>query len=87
MTLPPFAYALMRKSERALKSARIDLQHADPDGAVNRAYYGMFNAARATLLAAGVSEGDLPRTHHGSSQLSANTRLRPGALMPHWGAH
>ncbi len=55
----------MRKSERALESARIDLRYGDPDGAVNRAYYAMFNAARASLLSAGVSEGNLPRTHNG----------------------
>lgn len=65
MTIPPFAHALMRKSERALESARVDLRHGDPDGAVNRAYYAMFNAARASLLTAGLSEADLPRTHHG----------------------
>ena len=33
MTVPPFAQALMRKSERALESARIDLRYGDPDGA------------------------------------------------------
>lgn len=65
MTLPPFAHALMRKSERALESARVELRHGDTDGAVNRAYYAMFNAARASLMSAGVAEGDLPRTHHG----------------------
>jgi uncharacterized protein (UPF0332 family) len=27
--------------------------------------YAMFNVARAGLLSAGVSEGDLPRTHRG----------------------
>ena len=31
------------------KSAELLLQGGDPDGAVNRAYYAMFHAARSTL--------------------------------------
>src|SRR6266480_4298184 len=60
-----FARVLVRKSERALKSARLDLTDRDYDSAVNRSYYAMFDIARAALLRAGVAEDKLPRTHSG----------------------
>src|ERR1039457_4379057 len=63
--MTPFARALVRKSERALKIARLALNAGDNDSAVNRSYYAMFDIARATLLKAGVAEDKLPRTHHG----------------------
>jgi uncharacterized protein (UPF0332 family) len=64
VTTSPFGRDLVRKSARALVSARELLDH-DFDGAVNRSYYAMFNIARAALLSAGVAERDLPRTHNG----------------------
>lgn len=72
----------MRKSERALESARIDLRYGDPDGAVNRAYYAMFNAARASLLSVGISEGDLPRTHHGVIAAFGQRAVQTGRVDP-----
>lgn len=61
MKLDPFAASLVHKSEQSIRSAHLTLQAGDPDTAVNRAYYAMFNIARAALLSAGVPEGDLPR--------------------------
>lgn len=43
--------ALMAKADRACASARALLVLGDVDGACNRAYYAMFDAARAALLA------------------------------------
>ena len=43
--------ALMAKAARACASARALLDLGDVDGACNRAYYAMFDAARAALLA------------------------------------
>jgi uncharacterized protein (UPF0332 family) len=40
---------LMQKAARALDSARLLLDAGDTDGACNRAYYAMFDAARAAL--------------------------------------
>ena len=37
----------------------------DADGACNRAYYAMFDAARAALLASATDGTDIPRTHSG----------------------
>lgn len=42
---------LMAKADRALVSARLLLDAGDSDGACNRAYYAMFDAARAALAA------------------------------------
>lgn len=41
---------LMAKAARACVSARALLDLNDVDGACNRAYYAMFDAARAALL-------------------------------------
>ncbi len=53
---------LMEKARRAMTSAEILLKDGDADGACNRAYYAMHDAARALLLHAGA---DLPKTHSG----------------------
>ena len=55
-----------QKAERALSGARLLLAANDAEGACNRAYFAMFDAAHAALLAANV---DVPeastKTHHG----------------------
>lgn len=43
--------SLMVKARQACDSARALLDRNDADGACNRAYYAMFDAARAALLA------------------------------------
>jgi uncharacterized protein (UPF0332 family) len=45
------APTLMAKARTACESARALLDRGDSDGACNRAYYAMFDAARAALLA------------------------------------
>ncbi|MBS0308337.1 MAG: HEPN domain-containing protein [Proteobacteria bacterium] len=52
----------MAKAGQAAVSAQILLDMGDPDGACNRAYYAMFDAARAALLASGHVIG---KTHKG----------------------
>ena len=44
---------LLRKARMAVTSSSLLLEAGDLDGACNRAYYGMFDAARAALLATG----------------------------------
>ena len=54
------------KARRALASAQVLLEHGDVEGACNRAYYAMFDAAHAALIASGVgSEQSAPRKHSG----------------------
>jgi len=65
VTKAPFERALVRKSQKALKVARLALDAGDNDSAVSRSYYAMFDIARAALLRAGVAEDKLPRTHSG----------------------
>ena len=72
--------SLARKGERAMRSAHMNLREGDPDSAVNRAYYAMFNVARAALLNVGMPEGDLPRTHRGVIEAFRTTRYKPGVL-------
>lgn len=56
----------MAKAIQASVSAKILLDTGDGDGACNRAYYAMFDAARAALLASGAPvEPDVARTHSG----------------------
>ena len=82
MTTPRFARSLVRKSKRALRSARIALQDGDPDGAVNRSYYAMFDIARAALLSAGVPEHELPRTHAGVIAAFGQHAVQSGLVDP-----
>ncbi|PUE31564.1 HEPN domain-containing protein [Limnohabitans sp. Jir72] len=58
--------ALMGKATQAVASARVLLDLGDEDGACNRAYYAMFDAAQAALLESGVPAPDaLGKTHRG----------------------
>lgn len=56
------AQNLITKAQQALASSIILLESGDPDGACNRAYYAMFDAARAILLETGY---DVGKTHKG----------------------
>ena len=60
------AQDLMAKAIQAAASAKVLLETGDADGACNRAYYAMFDAARSALLAGGAPiQQDLPKTHNG----------------------
>lgn len=50
----------MTKASRAIASAKLLLADGDLDGACNRAYYAMFDAARAALIWSG-AESIRPR--------------------------
>ncbi len=56
----------MDKANKSLASARLLLNAGDSEGACNRAYYAMFDAAIAALVWAGAATADKPpRTHNG----------------------
>lgn len=60
------AKALMAKAGQGAISARPDLDAGDMNGTCNRAYYAMFDAARAALLAAQAPvPADISNTHPG----------------------
>ncbi len=70
--------ALLERADQSAKSARLLLEHGDTGGASNRAYYAIFDAARAALVANG---HELPKTHRGL--ISAfNLRLVKAGLLP-----
>jgi uncharacterized protein (UPF0332 family) len=80
VTKAPFERSLVRKSERALKVARLALNAGDNDSAVSRSYYAMFDIARAAVLRAGVTEDKLPRTHSGVIEAFRNHAVQPGKI-------
>ena len=60
------AQGLLAKAIQAAASAKVLLGAGDADGACNRAYYAMFDSARAALLASGAPvEAEIARTHNG----------------------
>lgn len=56
---------LFQKADQAVKSAKLLLQSSDFDGACNRAYYAMFDAARAVLLHSQLVLSEKIKTHSG----------------------
>ena len=76
------AQDLMAKAVQASASAKVLLDTGDADGASNRAYYAMFDAARAALLASGI---DVGKTHKGvSSTLSVIAWSSMGLCRRKW---
>jgi uncharacterized protein (UPF0332 family) len=60
------ASGYLRKARRALSGARLLLQAGDTEGACNRAYFAMFDAAHAALIFVGAERPDAPiKTHNG----------------------
>lgn len=70
---------LMVKAGRAVDSARLLLEAGDIDGACNRAYYAMFDAAKAALFFsdASVMPEDV-RTHGGLISAFSLRLVKPG---------
>ena len=72
----------MTKAHRALASAHKLLQDNDSDGACNRAYYAMFDAARAALLASkALVPPEIAKTHSGLIAAFSLHLVKPG-LFP-----
>ena len=71
----------MAKAVRALASAKLLLANNDLDGACNRAYYAMFDAAHAALLRSGVHINPAEtRTHRGLIAAFGEHLIKPGLL-------
>ncbi|MEO5671978.1 MAG: HEPN domain-containing protein [Ramlibacter sp.] len=76
------AQEMMVKARRALASAHKLLQDNDSDGACNRAYYAMFDAARAALiLSAAPVPPEIAKTHSGLIAAFSLHLVKPG-LFP-----
>lgn len=71
----------MAKADRACSSARVLLDVGDADGACNRAYYAMFDAARAALLASSAPvKPDIGKTHKGVLNAFSEHLVKDGPL-------
>jgi uncharacterized protein (UPF0332 family) len=80
------AKLFMEKAERALLDARILLDNGRGEGACNRAYYAMFDAAHAALFSQQVEPITAPiKTHVGLIAKFGEHLVRPGHLAAHFG--
>jgi len=78
--------ALMSKADRACSSARALLDLGDVDGACNRAYYAMFDAARAALLASGAPvRAHIGKTHSGLINAFSDHLIKNGPVSKEMG--
>ena len=69
------------KAGQALRSARLLLDAGDLDGAINRAYYACFDAARGTLERIAEVDTREVKTHSGLIRLF-NLKVVKAGLMP-----
>lgn len=78
---------LLEKADRAIASAEVLLGDGDAEGASNRSYYAMFNAARAALILIGapsaVTEG---KSHSGLHAAFNQYLIKPGHIPQTLGA-
>lgn len=70
------------KASHAAKSARILLAAGDHEGACNRAYYAMFNAAHAALLWSGAQVNPGETKKHNSLIAAFGKHLVLTGLLP-----
>ena len=69
------------KAERTLAAARLLLANGDFEGACNRAYYAMFDAARAALLWVNAPvPAEVARTHSGLITAFSLHVVKPGLV-------
>lgn len=73
----------MTKALQAAASAKVLLDTGDADGACNRAYYAIFDAARAALRASG---HDVGKTHKGVLNAFSDRLVKMGLSPRKWGA-
>jgi uncharacterized protein (UPF0332 family) len=76
----------MRKADSSLRAARLLLDNGFSDEASSRAYYAMFDAARAGLLVANAPvEAEIARTHRGLVAAFGLHVVKIGMIAPEFG--
>ena len=76
----------MRKAARSLDAARLLLDNGYADEACSRAYYAMFDAARAALLVDNAPvEAEVARTHGGLMSAFSQHIVKSGRILPEIG--
>ncbi|WP_075216647.1 HEPN domain-containing protein [Mongoliimonas terrestris] len=76
---------LRAKSEEALAAARLLLDAGDADGAVNRAYFAVFNAVRDLLSTEAGLDLAAIKTHRTVSRLFSEAFVKTGRMPSHHG--
>ena len=77
---------LIIKAERAIESANLLYEVGDVDGACNRAYYAMFDAAKAALLATVPTiDPTIGKTHSGLISAFGLHMIKTGLLPVEFG--
>jgi len=72
---------LLARAQRAATSAKLLFDAGDLGGACNRAYYAMFDAARAALLAANAPvKSEAIKTHSGLISAFSLHLVKPGII-------
>ena len=72
---------LLARAQRAATSAKLLFDAGDLSGACNRAYYAMFDAARAALLAAHAPvKSEAIKTHSGLISAFSLHLVKPGII-------
>jgi len=75
------------KAKAALSAAKLLLEAGDADGACNRAYCAMFDAAHAALFALGAEDAGAPiKTHNGLIAKFGQRVVASGHLAAEFGA-
>jgi uncharacterized protein (UPF0332 family) len=69
--------AMLQKAQRALQTARLNLDDGDSDAAVSRSYYAVFYATWAMFAAAGANR---PKTHSGTIAEFGRRFVKDGPL-------
>jgi uncharacterized protein (UPF0332 family) len=72
---------LIRKADSSAAAAEALLDLGHTDDAVDRAYYAMFNAARAALLACGY-DVEIHKTHKGIINAFSHRLVKEGIASP-----
>ena len=86
MTLLDIAVKYIDKAERALGEAQFLLREKATEGACNRAYYAMFDAAHAALFAAGYRPAQgVFKTHQGLIAEFGLQLVQTGRINPIFG--
>jgi uncharacterized protein (UPF0332 family) len=79
--------AYLMKARRALASAKVLVADGDEEGAINRAYYAMYDAAHAALCVSGHGklEPYVIRTHAGLIAAFGRDLVKPGLVAAELG--
>ncbi len=72
--------ALMKRTERYIKSAELLIKEKDFDSSVSRSYYAMFYATEAVLLTKNLKFS----SHRGVISLFGKYFIKTGIFNPRW---